>query len=62
MSATTDEPDDSSSDEGVVPDVTRTPLRELDFPGDSVLDAAVRRLIEDVVQEGEITAGFGNIP
>lgn len=62
MNATTGEPDGFSSDDEAIPDVTQIPLLQLPLPGDSVLDAAITRLIEDVVEAGEITAGFGNIP
>jgi FXSXX-COOH protein len=61
MDATTGEPDGFSSDDDAVLNVTQTPLLQLD-PGDSVLGAAIRRLVEDLVEEDEITAGFGNIP
>jgi hypothetical protein len=62
MNVTTGEPEDFSGDDEAVPDVTQTPLLELTSQGDRVLEAAIRRLVEDLVDEDEITAGFGNIP
>jgi hypothetical protein len=62
MNATTGEPEGFPRDDEAVPDVTQIPLLQLAPRGDRTLDAAIRRLIEDVVDEGEITAGFGNIP
>ncbi|WP_433825488.1 hypothetical protein ACQP2E_25645 [Actinoplanes sp. CA-015351] len=44
-----------------MPDVTEIPLRELDPEEDRVLDAAIRRLVADIVNQREITAGFGSI-
>jgi hypothetical protein len=62
MNATTGEPEGFSTKDEAVPDVTTIPLLQLAPDGDRVLDAAIRRLVEDVVDEREITAGFGNIP
>ena len=62
MKPTTGEPEGYPRNDEAIPDVTRIPLLRLAPRGDTVLDAALRRLIEDVVTEGEITAGFGNIP
>lgn len=62
MNATTDGPANFSNRDEAVPDVTKIPLLQLAPDEDRVLDAAIRRLVEDVVEAGEITAGFGNVP
>jgi len=62
MNATTGDLEGFSGGDEAVPDVTRIPLRQLAPDGDRVLDAAIRRLVEDIVDEGQITAGFGSIP
>ena len=62
MNATTGEPEGFSRDDEAVPDVTQIPLLQLASPSDRVLDEAIRRLVEDLVDEDEITADFGNIP
>ncbi|MCU7728609.1 hypothetical protein ODJ79_33265 [Actinoplanes sp. KI2] len=62
MNATTGGPEGLSTEDEAVPDVTKIPLLQLVTHGDRVWDAAIRRLVKDVVEADEITAGFGNIP
>ena len=45
-----------------VPDVTHIPLLDMASQEDRVLDAAIRRLVEDLNDGREITAQFGNAP
>ena len=61
MNETTEERGDAWEYGHAVPDVTEIPLVDLAPHEDRVLDAAIRRLVEDVVSQTEITAGFGNI-
>jgi len=58
MNATTGDPEGLAAQDEAVPDVTEIPLLRLATHG----GAAIRRLINGVVDAGEITAGFGNIP
>ena len=46
---------------GAVPDVTQIPLLSLAARSDRVLDRILREVVEDVVRQKEISAGFGNI-
>jgi len=62
MNATTGEPAGFANEDEAIPDVTTIPLLQLAPEGDRVLDAAIRRLVEDVVEGREITTGFGNVP
>jgi FXSXX-COOH protein len=43
-------------------DVTNLPLRTLTTSDDSVLDAALRRLLAEIDQPRESFAGFGDCP
>jgi FXSXX-COOH protein len=62
MNATSGGPEGISIPDEALPNVTQTPLVQLASQGDRVLDAAIRRLVDDVVNEDEVTAGFGNVP
>jgi FXSXX-COOH protein len=55
--------DMSDGAEGSVPavlDVTQIPLLDLAPGDDRVLDSVIRRLVDDVASNNEITAAFGN--
>lgn len=62
MNETTGEPEGATGCSEALPDVTEIPLLSLIPQDDRVLDAAIRRLVEDVVDQRDITASFGNIP
>lgn len=62
MNETSGGPEGVMDRDDAFPDVTEVPLLGLAPQGDGVLAAAIRRLIEDVVNERDITAGFGNAP
>ena len=62
MNATTGDAEGVLSRDDALPDVTQIPLLELAPEGNRVLDAAIHRLVEDIVEDRETTAGFGNIP
>lgn len=52
-------PPDRSNADLVLPDVTSLPLRELVAADDSVLANSVRRLVDELDDDG-IVAGFSN--
>jgi hypothetical protein len=62
MNETTGTPGGVDGGSDAVPDVTQIPLSLLEAQEDRVLDTAIRRLVDDIVSQREITAGFGNIP
>ncbi|MGX6607190.1 hypothetical protein ACWKSP_34465 [Micromonosporaceae bacterium Da 78-11] len=44
------------------PNVTRIPLLGMAPEDDNVLDAAIRRVVEDAIDQRDITASFGSTP
>ncbi|SHN38656.1 hypothetical protein [Cryptosporangium aurantiacum] len=62
MNETGDEAEDARASSSVILDVTQLPLLGLVGSGDSVLGASIRSVVDDVVNQRELTAGFGNIP
>ncbi|WP_433296024.1 hypothetical protein ACQP2F_37350 [Actinoplanes sp. CA-030573] len=62
MNATTGEPDDAPIRDDALPDVTRIPLRRLTLENRPALKAAIDRLVDDLTDAADITAGFTNVP
>ncbi|MBM2615742.1 FXSXX-COOH protein [Actinoplanes sp. LDG1-06] len=62
MSETTGAPDSAETRGDAVPDVTRIPLSQLEPAENPVLEAAIRRLVDEVTDGREVTAQFGNSP
>lgn len=44
------------------PNVTRIPLLSMAPEDDNVLEAAIRQVVDDAINQRDITAGFGNAP
>jgi hypothetical protein len=62
MNETTGEPEGAAVPSGALPNVTQIPLQHLVTQDGSVLDQVIRRLVQDAVDQRDITAAFGNTP
>jgi len=53
--------DDAEENGHTIPDISKIPLRDLVGDEGRVLDAVIRRVVAEVIEDGEPAAGFGSI-